>query len=274
MPFLKEYGDCTGPLDFPMKSDDAKDLEKKLDTGDYTYKTLNGHSESFSLGEKADISLITDGSVDSDKEIINPDGLIWDRFRKNPIVAFNHNYDIPPVGKSIWQKKTVDGWKAKTIYTSRPESHPKDSAWFPESVFHMVKEGSLPGKSIGGLAKRREATPEEIQKGATKVADEFIVYEYSAVVLQANQNAIVESVSKGLIDIPKEILEGSFPEVFKALQEAEESLSPVVEIKSFCTADEYLKRRESEINALFTKKLEETPQIVEDTLNRLMGKVS
>ena len=33
--FNKAFGNCQGPLDFPMRDDDAKALEAKLDTGEF-----------------------------------------------------------------------------------------------------------------------------------------------------------------------------------------------------------------------------------------------
>ena len=120
---LKEYGTCQGPLDFPMQDEDARELEKKLESGEYSpIKLTKSEFEYFHEGERADVSIINDASIDKDKEIVDPDSLDFKNFRKNPLVTYNHNYDAAPVGKSIWQKKVGGVWKAKTVYTDRPQS--------------------------------------------------------------------------------------------------------------------------------------------------------
>ena len=167
MNFIKTFGDCSGPLDFPMSTEDARELEKKLDSGEWSPIRIQKSNafESVLVGERSEISIISDESLDRDGEIIDPQSINFKKFQGNPIVAWNHNYEIPPLGKSLWQKLCTGGiWKAKTQYASRPESLPKDSSWFPDSVFHLIKSGTLNAKSIGGAVKWREVTKEDIDK--------------------------------------------------------------------------------------------------------------
>jgi len=92
--------------------------------------------------------------------------------------------------------------KAKTRYTSRPPEWKGD--WLPDAVWHMVKHGDLNGKSIGFLPlDGGPPTAEEIAKHPTwKLARwvyrKSLLLEYAVAPVQANPEALVESVSKML----------------------------------------------------------------------------
>lgn len=273
MKFHETYkGLAHSALGIPMKDDDAKEVDKLLNTGEYEpirhYSTI---LESFSPGERSDISVITDGSVDADREVIVPKGVNFERFQKNPIVTFGHNWYSPPIAKSLWQKLVAGNkWKAKTQYASRPETiESKD--WMPDKIWHLVKEGFLPGKSIGGLGKVREVTKEDVEKNpayaaAKGIVDELFVYEYSVVPIQANQNAIVEQVSKSLVSFPDDFLQKNFPDAFEKLKETQEKLPT---IKEFRTLEEY----RNEIKSKFAEKCVELPNLVDDVLAGVLGEV-
>jgi hypothetical protein len=133
------------------------------------------------------------------------------QFRLNPIVTLNHCYWAPPVGKSLWRKFVKDGdlrgIKAKTQYPARPSDWPGD--WPADVAFSLVQADLLRGKSIGFLPTRVHVPDgKELEKsGWTKVGlviDEWILLEYACVFLPAQQNAVVESVGKGLPPIPED----------------------------------------------------------------------
>lgn len=261
---------AVGPLNFPLPDSEARELEKLLDSGEFSkFEKFSSSLEATSPTERTDISIITDDSLDSDNEIFIPKGVNFDRFRKNPVVTYNHRYDIAPVGKSLWQKLIGENtWKAKTQYASRPEDFPKNEEWFPSSLFHLVKEGYLPGKSIAGISKFRSPTQEEISKnpGVKRVATDTIVYEYSVVNLNANKNAIVESVTKGIIGALPE-LKDAFPELSEIVKDE------ILIIKEFRTLDEYMKDREAYIQSEMSKLYSRTPEMVENAMARVMGKI-
>ena len=282
--FLKDYGECTGPLDFPMTTDDARELEKQLETGNWSPIKLEKANafESCLVGERSDISVINDASVDADGEVVDPKSLNWDRFKRNPVVAFNHNYTIPPIGKSLWQKLCTGGiWKAKTQYISRPDSLPSDAVWFPDSIFHMIKSGALKGKSIGGAAEYREVTKEDIEQNpeyskAKRITKTVNVFEYSVGVIGINKNTVVEQVSKALIHIPEEILLKDFacvPELLEALKDLKVTGSPSPVIKSYRTSKSYLKEQQSIADAKVETLRNQVPELVEDSFKRFLGKV-
>lgn len=231
----KLFGDSReGIFGFPMKSALAKIAEAALkaipaDVKD-RYKTVIGTEtvEGYmrraitpkgmdfvdSASEQSDVSIITSEAIDHDEESIIASGLDFDSvFTKNSVVPWCHDYEQPPVGRSLWVAKaktdTGGAWKAKTRYTPRPDAHPADAEWFPSTVFHYVKCGDIRGKSIGFIPTSiRKPSPEEIKSQPALsdigyVIDRAMVLEYSVCPLGCNPEALVESVgkmrSKGLL---------------------------------------------------------------------------
>lgn len=282
--FLKQYGQCSGPFGFPMFEEDARALDVMLEDSDGDdighFRIAKAGFEHFIDGEKADVSTITDDSVDITKEAVDITSVNWDIFRKRGgLVAFNHKYDIPPIGRSLWQRLVNKKWKAKTAYASRPDTLPKDTEWFPDSIYHMVKSGYLPGKSIGGIGKRREPDEEDVKKNAhwkeaTTVIYDSVIYEYSVVPVMANTNAIVEAVSKGLVTLPSAVLTSDFPEVkdmVEDLTRQHKESHPV--IKSFRTGEVYAKELDAILSSELSAVMDRTPEIVDNIFKRLLGKV-
>ena len=76
----------------------------------------------------------------------------------------------------------------------------------------LVQAGLLQGKSIGFLPTRVHIpdTKEAGQRGwgdqVGLVIDEWLLLEYACVFLPANQDSLVEAVSKGAFELPAELL--------------------------------------------------------------------
>ncbi len=78
-------------------------------------------------------------------------------------------------------------------------------------MFALVQAGLLQGKSIGFLPTKVHIPDDaEQQQNAwndvSLVIDEWLLLEYACVFLPANQDALVEAVSKGGVDLPPEFL--------------------------------------------------------------------
>src|SRR5262249_17052098 len=123
-------------------------------------------------------------------------------------------YGLPPVGRSLWRKQVKDGdvrgIKAKTVYPGRPASWPESDPWPPDKVLALVQAGMLQGKSIGFLPlKVHGPTDRAVEQNGWQecrlVIDEWLLLEYACVFLPANQNALVEAVSKGTLDLPTDL---------------------------------------------------------------------
>jgi hypothetical protein len=223
----RHYGPATGPLGFPMTDRAARALDEVLralpQTPEYRYRqwvTTKPPTE-LNPGERSDVSWITTESVDRTGEVVLARGMNDRQFAANPIVTLGHAYGLPPVGRSLWRKRVKDGAppggvsgiKAKTRYPARPDSWPAGEAWLPDKVFALVQAGLLQGKSIGFLPTRVHVPDEEEcarngwGEGARLVIDEWLLLEYACVFLPANQDALVEAVSKGDVDLPGEVFD-------------------------------------------------------------------
>jgi hypothetical protein len=172
-------------------------------------------------GERSDVSWISTECIDRMGEVVLAKGMNDSQFQHNPLVTLGHAYWVPPVGRSLWRKRVKDGTppnglvgiKAKTHYPPRPENWPENDAWPPDKVLALIQAGLLQGKSIGFLPLKVHVPDEkEVQKNGWKeqvnlVIDEWLLLEYACVFLPANQDALVESVSKGVIDLPSDFLQ-------------------------------------------------------------------
>lgn len=217
------YGTAEGPLGFPLPDRAAQTLDALLKslprTPEYEYRhlvTTKAPTE-INPGERSDVSWISSESPDRTREVVFAKGMNDAQFTANPIVTLGHAYYLPPVGKSLWRKRVRDGQrvgiKAKTMYPPRPQTWPEQDAWPPDQVFALIQAGLLQGKSIGFLpTKVHVPDSKEVHKNAWDnnvdlVIDEWLLLEYACVFLPANQDALVESVSKGSLALSEDVLQ-------------------------------------------------------------------
>jgi hypothetical protein len=218
--FLKVYGNSEGPLGFPLTDKQAFALDAILKALPqdaafrYRKRTVPKGPTEILAGERSDVSWISTEDPDRTGDVVLARGMNDSQFRQNPIVTLNHCYWAPPVGKSLWRKFATDGAirgiKAKTQYPSRPSDWAEGKDWPADIAFSLVQADLLRGKSIGFLPVKVH-TPDAKELEANHwdkvglVIDEWILLEYACVFLPAQQNAVVESVSKGLPPIPADI---------------------------------------------------------------------
>ena len=219
-PSLKQYGTAEGPLGFPMPDRAARSVDALLRalprTREYEYRKAVSARPPTELnpGERSDVSWISTEAVDRTGEVVLARGMNDGQFQANPLVTLGHAYYLPPVGRSLWRRRVKDGdtvgIKAKTTYPARPDSWPAADPWPPDRVFALVQAGMLQGKSIGFLpVKVHVPDDEEVKKYGWRnvglVIDEWLLLEYACVFLPANQDALVEAVSKGALELPAEV---------------------------------------------------------------------
>lgn len=212
MTFHKTYYDTEGPYGLPMRDQQARQLEalikqlprEKLFEPQKAF--IEKAPSQLLWGERADISWISEESIDRQGDVILAAGMDDSHFQLNPLVTMNHAYWLPPVGTSLWRRQAADGAlrgiKAKTHYQPRPESWPAGADWPADIAFTLVQAGLLRGKSVGFLpVKLRRPSQEEIERTpalsrARFVIEKWVLLEYACVYLPAQQHAVVESVSK------------------------------------------------------------------------------
>jgi hypothetical protein len=216
------YGPAHGPLGFPMTDRVARALDAVLGalpkSPEHAYRHLvvTKAPTELSPGERSDVSWVSTECVDRTGEVVRAQGMDDAQFQLNPVVTLGHNYDLPPVGRSLWRRRVRDGAppagtvgvKAKTHYPPRPAGWPAGEPWLPDNVFALVQAGLLQGKSIGFLPLEAHVPdPAEAEAngwgdGVRLVIDRWLLLEYACVTLPANQEALVEAVSKGDLELP------------------------------------------------------------------------
>ncbi len=212
--FHKCYGDATGPLGLPMESSQARALEDLLKGASAKCRDLGlmrctpdvVKAPDPDKVERTEISFVTTNSLDRDREVVLAKGGDWKTFMKNPVVQFAHDYSMPPIGKALWVRKDtkggLEGWAAKTLYAKRPDTHPAQAEWVPDTIWHFVSEGFMPGKSIGFIPLNyRPPEEKEIKANpswakARGVIDKWVALEYSVTPVQSNPDALVTEISK------------------------------------------------------------------------------
>jgi hypothetical protein len=275
MTFLKQYGDTEGPLGLPMKDKQARTLDqvlRALPAGDRQLVRLVTAKAPTELldGERADVSWITTEAIDRDQEIVLARGMNDSQFAANPLVTMQHCYWQPPVGRSLWRKKTKDGQvagvKAKTQYPARPDVW-NDPCWPPDTALALIKTGLLQGKSIG-FVRLKSHTPSSHEIAAKpalanvgRIIDEWLLLEYACVFLPANQDALVEAVSKGAM--PTDFL--------AACGLATPSHSPSPTPLGFTAWDEVEKVIQRQVAAIDFEAV--TESIIRDAFDRARGRV-
>jgi hypothetical protein len=218
--FLKQhYGPTEGPLGFPVTDRQAFALEAilkalpKEDAFRYRKTVLAQGASEVLPGERCDVSWISTEDPDRGNEVVLARGMNDSQYKQNPIVTMQHAYWLPPVGRSLWRKVARDGAlhgiKAKTHYPPRPADW--QGGWPADAAFGLVRADLLRGKSIGFLPTKVHP-PKDRERGqpgwekVELVIDEWVLLEYACTFLPAQQNAVVEAVSKSLVALPDDFL--------------------------------------------------------------------
>lgn len=198
---MKKKTMVKGPFGLNLAEDTAREIERLLKTLPKEYRALRRKQEvatttEVDAKEKCDISTITTDSVDSDGEVVLPNGIDLKTYQRNPVVLWSHMMEQPPIGRCLWIKSTPNGMKAKTMYADTD---------FASQIWSLVQGGFLKGKSIGFLPLDvRPATADEIKSRpdwkSSPIISKSLLLEFSACSVPSNQDALVEAVSKGVAD--------------------------------------------------------------------------
>ena len=210
-----------GPLGLPMTDQQARRLEAILKSlpGDPSYRRRSAPHGLMQLKSDArtDVSWITVEAPDHAGDLVLAAGMDYAHFALNPIVTYNHRYDLPPVGRSLWRRlssltprgesaaadeprgSVLRGIQAKTFYPPRPASW-SAADWPPDVAFDLVRAGLLLGKSIGFLPLMiRTPTREELQlpqlQNVRHIIEHWLLLEYSCCFLPLQPQAVVTDVA-------------------------------------------------------------------------------
>lgn len=156
--------------------------------------------------------LISTPRIDYVRDVMDPFGCNDLALRKNKGVFHNHAWDGPndlPIGKNLWVTKTREGVLASTKYAVQEYA-------FAGDVFRLTKGGFMNSYSIGFFLKKWDLiTLDDLAKllnGKFEIPNagdfapdtqvwynaEWNMYEYSAVCVPMNQDAVKKAAQKQL----------------------------------------------------------------------------
>ncbi len=95
--------------------------------------------------EKSVLIVISAQARQGRGSIIDPAGVRLDRFRKNPVVLYSHDYEGLPVAKSLWERvRFVDG---RVEIITKTQFHRQTE--LSREVWELVEKGLLSSWSLG-----------------------------------------------------------------------------------------------------------------------------
>jgi hypothetical protein len=181
----------------------SKKRQRRYKAGDRVRKQLLPEVLDVKDGDRSVVASITTKVVDRDGDVMLPSGADLTHFEKSPAVFFNHNYQLPPVGRCVGFKRTDDDIQAKTVFARRPDGH--EGEWLPDTLFSLFQQGVIKGFSVGFEPREgRAPTVTDLSRWGDEcryVHTKWRMLEYSVAPLPANQEALASAVSKGIITV-------------------------------------------------------------------------
>lgn len=162
------------------------------------YAPKSALTESIDHGAKTVISTISTEAQDRHGDIMDIKGCQYERYQKNPVVLWSHDYDLLPVAKC--SKIRVD--HASKSVTAVAKFHLDTE--LSREVWALIKAGVLNAWSIGFIPNEYE--PIEGKDGGFNIK-KWDLLEYSSVPVPSNFEALTHSLKEG---------RQSAPEIFKA----------------------------------------------------------
>lgn len=126
---------------------------------------------------------VTDGSVDRDKEIMDPGGMDSAAYLKNPVVLWQHDMNRV-IGKVVSLHQTPDGWAAEIQFAD-------DVSPLAKEIKGLVDGGYLNATSIRFQPHESVAGSVKVDGYSTKYT-KWELLEISVVSVPANANALRE----------------------------------------------------------------------------------
>jgi hypothetical protein len=167
-------------------------------------KGYNSDIEIMPEEERTIKATISTNDIDADGDIVIPEGANISRYVNNPVVHWNHNYALPPIGKCTELKICDNKIEAKIQFADT--QHALD-------IWNLVKGGFLKAHSIGfvtikALVNGTNEFKKYCQdKGITtannckRIITDFLLIEDSIVSIPSNPMALTQAISSKSINI-------------------------------------------------------------------------
>ena len=177
----------------------VSDLERILQSGAklrlyHRNDPTTEHRASVDLEAATVAAMVSTPDVDSYGDIVEPLGGRFERFRKNPMVPWSHNYELPPVAVSEWEEASEDGIRAQARFLiDKVEMAAQVFQLYASHVMRAWSIGFMPVKGAWEEIKGENESP----TGGIRFI-EWDMLEYSPVVIPANENALT-LMAKGVM---------------------------------------------------------------------------
>lgn len=132
---------------------------------------------------------ISTSNPDRSKDTVQPDGMQYDHFMKNPVVLFAHKYDTKPIAKCT--SLQIDGKGVVATVEFTPEGLYQEA----DVIYQMYKQGFLNAWSIGFMPQKDGY--EENEFGGYNFK-KWELFEFSSVPVPDNPEALTIMRSKGI----------------------------------------------------------------------------
>lgn len=184
-------------------------------------------------------------SVDSDDEVMLPNGIDLSRYAKNPVVMLCHAMGQPgcfyplPVGKALWTKQVKRGVLAGVRFARDTEMGRQVKSLFDEGMLRSFSVGFRPLEASGMTRKEAESRPDwqeayERTKGQVRVHRKWSLIELSVAPIPSNPDALVTTYKAKGILVPswlnlkskgtKTMPDADYEEMVKAAQETAKTI--------------------------------------------------
>lgn len=134
------------------------------------------------------VVVISMGTPDLARDIVDPAGVSFANYERNPVVLWCHQYAVPPVGRSTRVWKSGNAIMATPEWTSQ-ELHP-----FGFMIGRMVSEGFLNAASIG--IRALEWSYDEERRGVNFAESDMV--EWSVCNVPMHPDALVAARSASI----------------------------------------------------------------------------
>ena len=166
---------------------------------DMIRKALEADISSTAKGFSA---VITAETLDRDGEVLIAAGMNSKEFDRNPVLFWNHDYG-KPVGRCVGLKRREKDIVGEFVFAKKPDGY--SGEFFPEVAAALVGQGIVNAVSVGYVPEEgggRKATDIDRKRygnPASTIFSRWKLLEISLAPLQANPDALITAVRKGLV---------------------------------------------------------------------------
>jgi hypothetical protein len=136
--------------------------------------------------------VVSNATMDRDGDVVEPSGWRLERYRQNPVILWAHDGRQPPVAKTLGIA-VLDGNLVATAQFADRETYE-----FADTVFRLYEGGFLNAVSAGFMADAMEPLLDEDGRFTGFRFQSQELWEFSAVPIPSNPDALVNARSKGI----------------------------------------------------------------------------